>query len=97
MKIRITKRQFKLLLDQFHTIGDRGLKLTMSGKLAKSLSVDEQVLMENRQYKVHFWIGGLSSHVVIPSPTGAYAMNIVSKLYPNAQIYSATEIKGKLC
>jgi hypothetical protein len=97
MKIRISKRQFRLLLDQFHLIGDRGLNITMSGKSAKALSENEQVLIENRQYKVHFWIGGLSSYVVIPSPTGAYAMDIVSKLYPKAQVYSATEIKGKLC
>ena len=69
----------------------------MSGKLAKLMTLDEQILKETRMYKVHLWIGALSTHIVIPSPTGAYAMELVSKLYPNAKIYSATEIKGRQC
>ena len=39
MKIKITKRQLKILLDNFHLIGDRNLELTMSGKTAKRLKL----------------------------------------------------------
>ena len=37
MKIKVTKKQFKILLDNFHLIGDRGLQLTMSGATFKKL------------------------------------------------------------
>lgn len=33
MRIKVTKRQFKLLLDNFHIIGERGLEIKMSVKL----------------------------------------------------------------
>lgn len=95
MKIKVTQRQFEILLNNFHLIGDKGLELTMSGKLAKLITLNEEVLEENRMYKVAFWIDGLSSFVIIPSPTGGYAMQVVSKLYPKAQVYNAIEIKGK--
>ncbi|MDB4225877.1 hypothetical protein N8Z48_02085 [Algibacter sp.] len=96
MKIKVTKRQFKILLDKFHLIGDRGLELTMSGKLAKLITLNE-VLNESRMYKVHLFIDALSTHIIIPSPNGAYARELVSKLYPNAQVHGAIEIKSKLC
>ncbi|WP_345192754.1 hypothetical protein [Algibacter agarivorans] len=37
MKIKVTKKQFELLLRNFDLIGNRGLELQMSGKLAKML------------------------------------------------------------
>ena len=37
MKIKVTKRQFQILLDNFHLMSDRGLELQMSGKSAKVL------------------------------------------------------------
>lgn len=43
MKIKVTKRQFKILLDNFHLIGGKGLELTMSGKTAKRLKLGETV------------------------------------------------------
>ena len=97
MKIKVTKRQFEILLANFHLIGNRGLELQMSGKLAKLLTLDEQILKETRMYKVHLWIGGLSTHIIIPSPNGAYARELVKKLYPKAEVYGTTEIKTKLC
>ena len=39
MKIKVTKRQLKLLLDNFHLIGDRGLQLRMSGETFKKLNL----------------------------------------------------------
>ena len=37
MRIKVTKRQFKILLDQFPLIGDRGLELKMSVKAFKNV------------------------------------------------------------
>lgn len=33
MRVKVTKRQFKLLLDNFHIISDKGLKLEMTVKI----------------------------------------------------------------
>jgi len=39
MKIRVTRQQFQILLDNFHLIADRGLQLKMSGKTFKRVVI----------------------------------------------------------
>ena len=50
MRVKITKRQFKILLDNFHSIGDRGLELTMSGKSAKRLKLGEAKIINKKNH-----------------------------------------------
>ena len=43
MKIKVTQKQFNLLLNNFHLISDKGLGLTLNGKSAKRLKLSENV------------------------------------------------------
>jgi hypothetical protein len=43
MKIKVTQKQFNLLLNNFHLIGDKGLGLTLNGKSAERLKLSENV------------------------------------------------------
>ena len=96
MKIKVTKRQFKILLDNFHFIGDRGLELTMSGKLAKMLVPETYMVNEQKLFKVDIWIGAYPTKVIVYSDNSASARVVAGKLFPNAKIFSASELRGRL-
>lgn len=95
MKIKVTKRQFKILLDNMDLIGDRGLQLTMSGKTFKKIFPYEIIINEQKLYKVRVWVGGYPTNVLVFSDGGASARMIASKLYPKATVFDAKEIKTK--
>ena len=96
MKIKVTKEQFKILLDNFHLIGDKGLELTMSGKLAKMLVPEAYIVNEQKLFKVDVWVGGYPTKVIIYSDNSASARVVAGKLYPKAKIFSASELRGRL-
>lgn len=96
MKIKVSTRQFKILLDNFHLIGDKGLKLTMSGRLLKMLSPKLKNINEQKAYKVDIWIGGFRSKLLIYANTGGGARLIARKLFPKATIYNASEFRTRI-
>lgn len=95
MKIKVTKKQFKILLDNFHLIGERGLELTMSGKTFKKIFPYEIIMNEQKLYKVRIWVGGYPTKVLVFSDGGGSARMIASKLYPKARVFDAKELKGR--
>lgn len=96
MKIKVTKRQFEILLNNFHLIGNKGLELSMSGKLAKMLTPELNQINEQKAFKVDIWIGGFPSKVIVYSDSSGAARLIVGKLFPKATIYNSTEVRGRL-
>jgi hypothetical protein len=96
MRVKVTQKQFELLLNNFHLIGDRGLELTMSGKLAKMLTPETYIVNEQKLFKVDIWIGAYPTKVIIYSDNSASARVVAGKLYPKAKIFSASELRGRL-
>jgi len=97
MKIRVTKRQFKILLDNLHLIGEKGVQLTMSGKAFKKIIPDIYPMNEQRMFKVSLWFGAFNTITLVYAHNSSNAMTIAGKMFPKARVYSATQLKGKLC
>ena len=95
MKIRVTKRQFNILLDNFHLIGNRGLELQMSGKLVKMLVPETYLVNEQKLFKVDILIGAYPNKVIVYSDNGASARVVAGKLFPKVRIFSASELRGR--
>jgi len=95
MKIKVTKRQFKILLDNLHLVGEKGIQLTMSGKAFKSIMPDIYPLNEGKMFKVSLWFGAFNTITLVYAHNGANAMTIAGKMFPKARVYSASEFKGK--
>jgi len=96
MKIKVTKKQFELLLKNFDLIGDRGLTLTMSGKLSKMLVPETYIINEQKLFKVDIWVGAYPTKVVVYADNSAAARVVTGKLFPNARVFSASELRGRL-
>lgn len=101
MKVKITSRQFELLMNNFHLISDRGLNIKMDGKTFKKIvpaiyPVNEtSKINEQNLYKVKMWLGSFSTGVLIFGDSGSMATSIVKKLYPRATVYMATKVNSK--
>jgi hypothetical protein len=95
MKVKITKRQLKLLMNNLHLIGDRGLNLKMSGKTFKKV-FGQALVNESKLYKVNMWFGSLNTATMIVADNNGVAMMAARKMFPKATIFDATEIKCKL-
>jgi hypothetical protein len=96
MLVKVTKRQFELLLKNFDLIGSRGLKLTMSGDAFNKIMPDINQINEQKMFKVDLWVGAYPIKVVIFSDNSNTARIVAGKLFPQARVYFASEIKGKI-
>ena len=97
MRVKVTKKQLELLVNNFHWIGDRGLGLNMSGKTARLVMPNEEVLKEQKLFKVNLWLGAFNTSAVVLAGNSSSAREVASRLFPNARVYSATEIKRGIC
>lgn len=91
MRVKVTKRQFNILIDHLGFIGDRGLQLKMKGKTAK------EVIDESNNYKsywVKFSVNGYRSTIEVNASNITRARQLASKLLPSAKIFNVTEIRG---
>jgi len=91
MRVKVTKRQFTILIDNFNLIGNRGLYLKMTGKTAKEV-IDES--FNYKSYLVRFSMNGYKSAIEVNASNITRAKQIASKLLPSAKIFNVTEIKG---
>ena len=91
MKVKVTKRQFNILINNFKLIGDRGLFLNMSGKTAKEV-IDEHS-NEGKSYIVNFSLNGFRSKIKVYSTNNSRARKLASELLPNAKIFNAVEVR----
>jgi hypothetical protein len=96
MKIKVSKKQFKILLNNFELIGDKGLGIEMSGEAFKNIVPDENELNEQKAYKVDMWVGSFPIKVIIFSGNSVTARMAAGKLFPKARVNFASEIKGNL-
>ncbi|NOY48466.1 MAG: hypothetical protein GXO84_09810 [Chlorobi bacterium] len=97
MKIKVTKRQFKILLDNLCLVGEKGLQLTMSGKAFKKIMPNIEPINEQKMFKVGMWFGPFDTITLVYAHNSSSAMIIARKMFPKARVYSATQLKGKLC
>lgn len=97
MTVKVTPKQFKLLLDNPEFIGERGLKLTMSGRSVKKILPDLNSLNEGKMFKVNLWFGAYDTVALVYAHSSSSAMTIAGKMFPKARVFSATEFKGRLC
>ena len=91
MRIKVTKQQLELLVNNFHWIGDRGLGLQMTGKTAKEF-IDEHS-NEGKSYIVNFSLNGYRSKIKVFSTNNSRARKIATELLPNAKIFNAVEVR----
>lgn len=91
MLVKVTKRQFILLIDNFNLISNRGLYLKMNGKAGK------EAIYENnncKSYLVRFSMIGYKRTIEVNASNITHARQIASKLLPSTKIFNVTEIKG---
>lgn len=91
MRVKVTKRQFNILINHFNFIGDKGLHLTMTGKTAREV-IDEHS-NEGKSYIVNFSLNGYRSKVKVFSNNNSRARKLASELLPNAKILNAVEVR----
>lgn len=63
----------------------------------ESIKSEDEILLEQKLFKVSLWLGAFNTQVIVFSNNSASARVIAGKLYPNARIFSAEPIKGKIC
>ncbi len=97
MRVKVTKQQLELLINNFHLIGDRGLGMQMSGKTARLVMPKDEVLKEQKLFKVNLWLGAFNTSAVVYANNSSSAREIAVRLFPKARVFSATEIKGRIC
>ena len=88
MKIRITNKQFRFILENSHNALSKEF-------LVKSLK--EELINEQKIYSVDFWFGANKTIMMIVAHNGAEARVIAKKMFPNAVLGVVTEFKGKIC
>lgn len=97
MRVKVTKHQLELLINNFHLIGDKGLGMQMSGKTARLLMPKDEVLKEQKLFKVNLWLDAFNTSAVVLAGNSSSAREVASRLFPNARVYSAKEIKRGVC
>jgi len=91
MRVKVTKRQFNILIHNFSLIGDKDLYLTMTGKTAKEC-IDENK-DDGKSYIVNFSLNGYRSKIKVFSNNNSRARKLASELLPNAKILNAVEVR----
>lgn len=101
MRVKVTQRQFELLLNNLDYIG--GASLVMSDKTFRKIIPDgypmneQRKLHEQKLFKVDMWLGSFSTKALIFANDGGVAIALAKKMYPRATVYGAKQVKGKLC
>lgn len=62
-----------------------------------SIKSKDEVLLEQKLFKVNIWLGPYKTQVVVFSDNSASARILAGKLYPNAKVFGAEPIRGKIC
>jgi hypothetical protein len=95
MKIKVTQRQFEMLLNNLDWI--KGLRIDMSGETFRKIMPESQTLKESKLFSVELWFGANKTATIVQANNNAQAVSIVRKMFPQANVFFATPIKGKLC
>jgi hypothetical protein len=95
MRVKVTQRQFDLLLRNLKWL--KGLSLEMKGETFRKIMPETNVLKESKIFSVELWFGASPTSTIVTANNSAQAVDIVRKMFPKATVYFATPIKGKLC
>jgi hypothetical protein len=95
MKIKVNRRQLDLLLKNLHWLN--GLTLTMNGETFKTVVAGSSLVNEGRMFMVDLWFGANNTKHIVFAHNSAEAMVLAGKMFPKANVFHATPIKGKLC
>ena len=88
MKIKVTREQFKLMIDNINIIKEKGLTIEINGTKIQKL-VDENNKSFGDFYKVKIWLGVFPTDIIISASNSANAFVIAKKMFPNARVVSA--------
>lgn len=86
MIIKISSNQFRLLLNNFSVLEEKGLAFEMQSKTLN------KILKKIKLFTVKMWLGAIPTQIVINADNSAQALVIARKMYPTAKIISAKEI-----
>lgn len=63
----------------------------------QSIKSQDDILLEQKLFKVNLWLGVYKTQIVVFSDNSASARVVAKKLFPNAKVFSAEPISGKIC
>lgn len=86
MIIKITSNQFRVLLNNFSVLKEKGLAFEMNSKTF------DKILKKIKLFRVKMWLGGIPTQIVVNAGNSAQALVLARKMYPTAKIISAREI-----
>lgn len=90
MRIKVTKKQFELLLVNFNILGDKKLAIQMNGSTFNKII--ESKGLNGNFYKVKIWVGAIPSEIILSAGNSATAILLAKKMFPNIRIINASKI-----
>ena len=91
MRIKVTKKQFELLLVNFNILGDKELAIQMNGSTFNKII--ESKGLNGNFYKVKIWVGSIPSEIILSAGNSATAILLAKKMFPNIRIINASKIR----
>ncbi len=88
MRIKVTKKQFLLLLINYEIISDKGLAVVMNGSTLNKIAENKKNVGE-KSFKVKIWFGAIPSEIIISTTNSATALMLARKMFPNSKVISA--------
>ena len=90
MRIKVTKKQFELLLVNFNILGVKALALQMNGSTFNKII--ETKGLNGNFYKVKIWVGAIPSEIILSAGNSATAILLAKKMFPNVRVISTTRM-----
>jgi len=90
MRIKVTKKQFELLLVNFNILGDKELAIQMNGSTFNKII--ESKGLNGNFYKVKIWVGAIPSEIILSAGNSATAILLAKKMFPNVRVISTTRM-----
>ena len=91
MRIKVTKKQFLLLLINYEIISDKGLAVVMNGSTLNKIAENKKN-GGGKSFKVKIWFGAIPSEIIISASNSAAAILLAKKMFPNARVTSTSGI-----
>ena len=91
MRIKVTKKQFLLLLTNYEVISDKGLAVLINGSTLNKI-VENNKNGVGKLFKVKIWFGAIPSEIIISTTNSATALMLARKMFPNAKVVSTSGI-----
>lgn len=90
MRIKVSKRQFELLLANFNILGDKDLAIQMNGSTFNKIV--ESKKSAGNLYRVKIWVGAIPSEIMLSAGNSATAILLAKKMFPSIRVISTTKM-----